>query len=1204
VSAGTRVAILGGGAGALAAAFELTATEELRSRHEVTVYQLGWRLGGKGASGRNLDEHARIEEHGLHLWFGFYDNAFSVMNQVYGELGRRPGVDPLATVEEAFHPCDTVVLYEHWRERWVGRTFTFPENDAVPGEPGPQPTLWAVVEDVLGWLRARWEIVRPLVPLRAEDVAKVDFLETAHVLARARRDRDVEAPVLAEVEHLVTDFSDWLFDEVIEEGLASDDDDLRYFAMALDTFSATLRGIVHDKLLEKGLGAANGEDWRGWMARHGAHEETLDDAPWIRGFYDLIFGFEDGDWTRPNVAAGAALSALFRIPFDYKKAILFKMQAGMGDVVFAPLYEVLRARGVRFAFFHRVTALEPAANGVSVGAIQVVPQATVTAGEFAYEPLVDVHGLPCWPSAPDLSQLEEGDLLAGINLEQVPNPLGHAPVTLRLGEDFDEVVLGIPIGALEPICAPLTALPAGAKIAEALRHSSTVMTQAFQLWTTEAPTQSLGWPYGIDGMAASYTEPVDTYCDMTHLLPREDWPAGTAEGISYFCGVLPDDDGPTQEAADAAAREYAEDFLAEHVGVLWPDAVQASGAIRPELIVGDYFRANVQPTERYVLTPAGSVQHRLWPWDTGFRNLSVVGDWTRNNIDGGSVEGAMTSGIWAARSLLGDHRPPLGVTGWMSAKEEAGAAAERPYVEYGALANVPGPLNCEGTTLWTFFLRADEDKLTALLRRVFAEPSAGVVDVRPLSPFVMATFGVVDKIMPVLPPFDRMGSAREPQVALWIACARFKDGAPEKFHVFCPYIWLDNPISLASGREVFGWSKSFGTPGLPADGGPVVVSVDAFGMDYGKGEQPSMRRVMTIEPLSGAEEVVLEDIGSLVDLARFIGGRLIPALPPSGSIWSWLEFVADLFGDMVENRMQEIFLKQFRSISDGHKAALQQIVTTDLTLPNLRVSLLPGEYQATVTQLDSVPLTDELGIETQVPPLALKMEFDFVVHPGEVLWPAPAAGTVPPSKDGYRPARVKLQSLSETPVGVTWVVDEGMARASHALVDDDGRVWLVDPVDHPEAIERAKAQGDVAGIIQLLDRHPRDCVRLAERLGVPHYRLPEDLPGTPFEVLKVVDVPRWRERGLWWPDRHALVIAEAIGTSKLFTAGRGPAGVHLFLRGLPPRGALRDFAPEHLLVGHGPGIHGPGAATALRDALARSRRDLPAAVLNLPRALL
>ena len=62
-----RVAILGGGAGALSTAWHLTRTPQLRERFEVTVHQMGWRLGGQGASGRNREQHDRIEEHGLHI---------------------------------------------------------------------------------------------------------------------------------------------------------------------------------------------------------------------------------------------------------------------------------------------------------------------------------------------------------------------------------------------------------------------------------------------------------------------------------------------------------------------------------------------------------------------------------------------------------------------------------------------------------------------------------------------------------------------------------------------------------------------------------------------------------------------------------------------------------------------------------------------------------------------------------------------------------------------------------------------------------------------------------------------------------------------------------------------------------------------------------------------------------------------------------
>jgi hypothetical protein len=184
------------------------------------------------------------------------------------------------------------------------------------------------------------------------------------------------------------------------------------------------------------------------------------------------------------------------------------------------------------------------------------------------------------------------------------------------------------------------------------------------------------------------------------------------------------------------------------------------------------------------------------------------------------------------------------------------------------------------------------------------------------------------------------------------------------------------------------------------------------------------------------------------------------------------------------------------------------------------------------------------------------------------------------------------------PFGFSWFPDEAMQRTAHAL-DTGAGVWLVDPVDVPEAIERAAALGPAAGVLQLLDRHNRDCAQVAARLGVPHLRLPAAIPRSPFEVVPVVSVPVWREVALWWPERRALVVAELIGTVGIFALGRGAAGVHPLLRPHPPQ-ALQGYAPEHLLVGHGRGVHGPAAAEALSGAYSRARRDLPRLLGRLP----
>jgi hypothetical protein len=193
-----------------------------------------------------------------------------------------------------------------------------------------------------------------------------------------------------------------------------------------------------------------------------------------------------------------------------------------------------------------------------------------------------------------------------------------------------------------------------------------------------------------------------------------------------------------------------------------------------------------------------------------------------------------------------------------------------------------------------------------------------------------------------------------------------------------------------------------------------------------------------------------------------------------------------------------------------------------------------------------------------------------------------------------------IKDIEEYEAGLTWVMDDAMQRASHALRDGDD-VWLIDPVDEGEAIERATALGRPRAVIQLLDRHNRDCETVAKRLGIPWERVPRSLRGTPFEVVEVMRRRRWKEVALHWRERDALVVAEAVGTAPLFALGKGAVGVHPLLRLTPPK-ALEGIDPEVLLVGHGAPLE-TDAAASLRNALARSRSDIPRLLMSLPGAV-
>ena len=664
----TKVAVLGGGVGSMVAAFELT-RPEYADRFEVTVYQLGWRLGGKGASGRDRENGDRILEHGLHVWFGFYDEAWTAMRAAYDELGRRPG-SPLDSIGTAFTPCDQVVLYDRQGDDWVALPQTFPANAQRPGDPHPLPTLQEVALKVVRWAR---DVFGNGAGARLAPPGELDrLLREAEEVADPATDGEMSrrfgdpfpVRVLADLLRKARD----LIWERGQEAIRAEPRVRMAFTM-FDTAVSSLSGIVEDDVLGDGFDAVNDWELCDWLAHHGAKEVTIgrtpeERAPVLRSIYDVAFGYPEGDIAKADVAAGTALTDLIRLTFGYRGSVFYKMNAGMGDVVFAPFYEVLKARGVRFEFFHAVTDVRLSDDGGRVTEVDVVRQVDL---EQPYDPLYDVPvegrgTLPCWPSEPLWEQLP--DDARGRNFEDESRIHEGTKITITP----DAVVLGISVASLPGICQDVIAKHE--PFAKALEEAVTVRTQAFQLWLNQS-AQELGWAHRTESVAGAYVEPLDTYCEMSHLLPVEHY-EGT-RSIAYFCGVQREDRGDDQAAATEFAKQDALEFLRQDIGPLWPRAVDEDGALRPDLLVGgvdhQYFRANIAGSERYVLSPAGTIAGRVSPAGFGVENLLPVGDWTRTGVDGGCVEAAALSGIRAAHTLIGDdHEIPGEDPRWLRKK--------------------------------------------------------------------------------------------------------------------------------------------------------------------------------------------------------------------------------------------------------------------------------------------------------------------------------------------------------------------------------------------------------------------------------------------------------------------------------------------------------------------------------------------------------
>ncbi len=660
-----RIAILGGGLAGLATAFELTATPARRAKVDVTVHQVGWRLGGKCASSRG--PHGRIEEHGLHVLLGAYENAFHVMRRVYAELDR-PAHAPLARFEQAFLPHDEVVFVETIRGELRPWTIRFPRNDSSPGDGG----LWPDVRDYVTML-GQWQRTGARI-LATEVLLRMRPSRLVHDGGRATRHLGKVALRMLRLTlreglqpHTLRALLDTLRGAL--GALLEQDDALRRLWILLDLAVTTMLGIARDDLVRRGFAAVDDIDFRAWLRKHGASELAVESAL-VRAVYDLVFHAPRGQGDHTGFAAGTALRMTLRFVGGYKGAVGWWMAAGTGETLVAPLYEVLARRGVKFRFFERVTGLELDEQGAHLERIQIGVQATVRAE--AYQPLEVHDGLPCWPATPDYDQLVEGEQLRASGADLESSWSGWHDVgqrTLQRGVDFDHAVLAISLAALPPISGEL--LEAHPRWRTMLRAMHTTPTIALQVWSHPSRAGREGKPMMNTGVS-----PLTGYGDMSHLLRWESWhPAHRPGHVLHVCNridsVMPPDasevghhERERQRGHDIALQWLGEDGGASVVPGATPDAspvapdwsvlVDPEGRSGADRFEAQYWRMNVEPTDRYVLSVPGSSKYRLAADESGVSNLTLAGTWTRTGLDVGSVEAAILSGRAASRAICGE----------------------------------------------------------------------------------------------------------------------------------------------------------------------------------------------------------------------------------------------------------------------------------------------------------------------------------------------------------------------------------------------------------------------------------------------------------------------------------------------------------------------------------------------------------------------
>ncbi len=717
-----KIAILGSGMSSLTAAYELSSYQNWKDQYDITIYQMGWRLGGKTATGRGPNE--RIQEHGIHIAQGWYENAFRLIQDSYKECEKHNLMpdSPFKSWEDAFDREDTTLLthFDPKSNQWIKKNIIFPSNKYIPGQGGPLP-FSAIIHKAIGLIA---EILfgtdpnkKSLFSIASESSKGIKAPEHHHLwddfkakfesFAKDKIFKHEGEKLLNYVSELVQNLATGVLDQsnrknhhsIINEllytiykwisklinSVVEHDEYFYWLAVFVEFGIVNMKGTFADvydpETHELNYESINNLDYRTWLKSHGASERLLSSAI-VRFLYTGTFHNLTGADQQGSLAAGVGLHFLTNSA-GYKGSFVWKFKAGTADTMITPIYLVLKNRGVKFKFFHKVEQVHYSDSG-EIEKVSITEQ--VTLKNDTYNPTYKFKGLEVWPGEPLYDQIDDSQARAlqegNYDLEESWCDWKNVgEISLEKGKDFDYVVLGIPIdvlGGKEGICKEI--IDNNDIWRDMYTNVKSIPTMSMQLWIRPTLRElgmnlsDWGFPEGSLPNLVTYADPQYSFIDMSQVLPYEDWNGDKPGVLIYYTGSFLDpeiippfsDHNYPEEQLERIMR-VSEQWLRDKMGWFFTNATTLEYPEGMKLDVlhdfsktaktdygklkTQFFRANVNPTDRYTLSLPGSNKYRLKANESGFDNLILTGDWINFGVNVGYYEGAIVSGLQAGQAV-------------------------------------------------------------------------------------------------------------------------------------------------------------------------------------------------------------------------------------------------------------------------------------------------------------------------------------------------------------------------------------------------------------------------------------------------------------------------------------------------------------------------------------------------------------------------
>jgi hypothetical protein len=306
------------------------------------------------------------------------------------------------------------------------------------------------------------------------------------------------------------------------------------------------------------------------------------------------------------------------------------------------------------------------------------------------------------------------------------------------------------------------------------------------------------------------------------------------------------------------------------------------------------------------------------------------------------------------------------------------------YVETNGQQSWPPPIIFESVNFHGFVLHGKRKLLQDLIDRQLNQPCGGALRFQVPSAHVLLYFA--DFPHCYFEVMRNKGWSSQREAAIWVPLLLHNDaGMIPRLCIYSPYVFVDNPVALTAGREVFGFFKESGSVGLPGD--------------------PGNARAYTLETIGAVKYSSTTKIGPVklfsVDSHEESGGHrwetLRDAVARVGQVLELSSVIAAPGGaaeDGDSDRLSfltpsMVFLKQFRAIGAARDACYQAITEVVPNISAFHGFELGHPTHFHLETVESHPLACDLGLADQTVRLAFNVRFDMRFPAGQVLWKAP-----------------------------------------------------------------------------------------------------------------------------------------------------------------------------------------------------------------------